>query len=97
MVRHGNNIIIVKRDLKKWYYQMLDVISLARYRDTNQNTLPTNVGICRTYSGRPAQGRRARIRKRAKAAHQIRGRGFKNFAKKAFANICWNSSKKFYC
>ena len=40
--------------------------------------------IHRTCRRRPAQGRRARIRRRAKLTHQIRVKGLKSFAEKAY-------------
>ena len=56
---------------------------LARYKRIDWNALPANVTGHRTCKVRTAQGSWARVRRRAKPAHQIRGRRF-SFPKKAF-------------
>ena len=66
---------------------------LARYKCVDQNALTANVRICRTYRGRPTQGRQVRVRRRAKPAHQIGGKDLKIFAKKAY-NFAKKAAKK---
>ena len=97
MVRHRNNIIMAKRDRPKEVVLPNGRRFLARYRCTDQTALPANIRFRRTYRGRSAQGRRARIGKRAKPAHQIRRRGFKDFEKKKHLTLLKKQSKESYC
>ena len=83
MVRCRNNIILVKTVRPSEVELPNGRHFLARYKRTDQNALPANIRICRTYSGRLALGRQARIRRKAKPANHIRDRGFKSFTKKA--------------
>ena len=83
MTRRRNNTVIVRRDRPKEVELPNGRRFLARYKRVDQNALPANIRIRKTYRGRPAQGRRVRVRRRAKLAHQIRGKGLKSFAKKS--------------
>ena len=74
---------MVKRDRPKEVVLPNGRHFLARYRCTDQTALRANIRFRRTYRGRSAKGRRARIGRRAKPAHQVRRRGLKGFAKKS--------------
>ena len=80
-----NNIVLVKRATPKHIQLPESRTFYAKYKRVDRNALPHNVTLNRTHKkGRPVRGRQARVRRRAKLAHQVRGCGFKKFAKKAF-------------
>lgn len=81
MTRHRNNIVILRRD---WPNQVKLPNGRRFLQDKTMLIKMHFLQIQRTYRRRPAQGRRARVRWRAKLTHQIRVKGLKSFAEKAY-------------
>ena len=84
MTKHRSNIVMVKMGRSKEVQMLNGRHFLARYKRVNQNVLPANIRIAKTYGGRPTRGRQVRLRLKVKPAHQIRAEGVKSFAQKAF-------------
>ena len=81
MVKHRNNIVLVKRDTLKRVTLPNGRTFLAKYRRVNRHYLPGGTTIARTYRGRPVRGPRVRQgpprrrRVRFKPAAAVRWRG----------------------
>ena len=83
MVRHRNNIILVKRDTPKKVTLPNGRTFLAKYRLVTRQYLPGGITIARTYRGQPVQGRRPAVRApaRAKPAAVVRASAMLNLAR----------------
>ena len=73
MARHGNNIVMVKRQTTKKVSVLSGRVFTARFKRVKHSDLPTNMRIRRTYRGNPVQGGLARIN--LVKGRRFRGRG----------------------